>query len=130
MFFTPLHFYPSWRAQRKIFPEPIYVLIFRGNGLSCGSRYRVQTTITLAKHMANARTPWYTWTLDLALCKGSDGDALGALLHSRVSKIQKIIDTGYIVLRTHYIPARDTTGGNSPWLRHLLRLSPILVWVV
>ena len=106
-----------------IFPEPIYVLFLRGDGFPCGSRSWVQITITFANHMAKARTPGYTWTLDLALCKESDDDVLGALLHGTLSKIQKIIVTGYIVLRTYYVCARVKIGGDSPWVRHLFGLS-------
>ena len=109
--------------NEMIFPEPIYNLIFRGDGFPCGSRSWVQTTITFANHMAKARTPGYTCTLDLALCKESDGDVLGALLHGTFTKIQKIIDTAYFVLRTYYARARVTIAGESPWLRHLLGLS-------
>ena len=86
--------------NEMIFPEPIYVLLFRGDCFPCGSRSWVQTTITFANHMAKARTPGYTWTPDLALYKESDGDVLGVLLRSTLSKIQNIIDRGYIVLRT------------------------------
>ena len=67
--------------NEMIFPEPIYVLILRGDGFPCGSRLWVQTTITFANHMARARTPGYTWTLDLALCREIDADVLGVLLH-------------------------------------------------
>ena len=109
--------------SEMIFPEPIYVLIFRGDGFPCGSCSWVPTTITFAGHMAKARTPRYTWTLDLALCRESNGDVLGALLHGTLSKIQKIIDTGYGVLRKYYIGARVIIGGDSPWLRHLLGVS-------
>ena len=77
----------------------------------------------VANHMAKARTPGYTCSLDLALCKESEGDVLSALLHGTLSKIEKIIDTGYIVLRTYYVRARVTIGRDSPWLRHLLGLS-------
>ena len=76
--------------------------------------------ITFANHMAKARTPVYTWIPDLAFRKESAGDVLDALLHGTLSKIQKIIDTGYIVLRTYYVPARVTTGDDSAWLRHFL----------
>ena len=106
-----------------IFPEPTYVYIFRGEGFPCGSLSWEPTTITFASHMAKARTRGCTWTSDLALCKESNGDVLGALLHGTLSKIQKIIDTGYIVLRSYYVPARVVIGGESPWLRHLLGLS-------
>ena len=95
----------------------------QGDGFRCGSRFWVQTTITFANYMANTRTPGYTWTLDLALCKESDGDVLGALLHGTFSKIQKIIDTGYIVLRTYYARARVIIGVDSQPLRHLFGLS-------
>ena len=53
--------------NKTIFPEPIYVLIFRGYGFLCGSRLWVQTTITFANHMAKACTPGYKWPLDPAL---------------------------------------------------------------
>ena len=79
------------------------------------------------KPQSRLRTTWqkraHTWTPDLALCKESDGDVLRALLHGTLRKIQKIIDTGYIVLRTYYVRARVIIGGDSPWLRHLLGLS-------
>ena len=75
------------------------------------------------KYVAKAHTPGYTLTLDLALCKESDGDVLGALLQGTLSKIQKIMDTGYIVLRTYYVRARVIIGGDSPWVRELLGLS-------
>ena len=106
-----------------IFCDPICVLIYRGDGFPCGSRSWVQTTIKFANHMAKAHTPGYTWALDLALCKESDGDVLGALLHGTLIKIQKIIDTGYIVLRRYYIGARVIIGCDSPWQRHLLGFS-------
>ena len=106
-----------------IFPEPIYVLIVRRDGSAFGTHSWVQTPITFANHMAKARTLRYTWTLHLASCKESDCDVLGALRHSTLSKIQKIIDTGYIVLRTYYVRARVMISGDSPWLRHLLGMS-------
>ena len=109
--------------NEMIVPEPIKVLIFWGDGFPCGSRSWVQTTTMFANHMAKVRTPGYTWTLDLALCKESDGDVLGALLHGTLGKIKKIIDTSYIVLRTYYVRARVIIGGDSPWLRQLLGLS-------
>ena len=106
-----------------IFPEPIYVPFFLVDSFPCGPPSWVQTTIMFANHMAKTRTPGYTWTLDLAICKESDGDVLGALIHGTLSKIQKIIDTGYIVLRTYYVRARVIKGGDSPWLRPLSVLS-------
>ena len=89
--------------------RPIDVLIFRGDSFPCGSRLWVQTTTTFANHVAKARTLRYTWTLNLALCKKSDGDVLGALLHG--------------TLRTYYVRARVIIGGDTPWPRHLLDLS-------
>ena len=73
--------------NEMIFPEPIYVPFLQGDGFPCGSRSWVQSTITFPNHMAKARTPGYTWTLDLALCKESDGDLLGALFHGTLSNI-------------------------------------------
>ena len=109
--------------KKIIFPEPIYVVIFWADGFPCCSRSRVQTTITFANHIAKARTPGYTGTLDLAFCKDSAGDVLGAILHGTLSKIQVIITTGYIVFRKYYVRARVIIGGDSPWLRHFFGLS-------
>ena len=106
-----------------ICPEPIYVLILLGDGFPCDSRSWVQTTITFANHMVNARTPGYTWNLDLASSKESYGDVLGVLLQGTLDKIQKMIHVGFIVLRTYYVPVRVVIGGDSPLLRQCFGLS-------
>ena len=73
-------------------------------------------------HSKSAHT-WVHMDSDLAVCKESDGDVLGALLRGTLSKIQIIIETGYIVLRTYYVRARVIIGGHSSWLRHFMGLS-------
>ena len=43
-----------------VFPEPVYVLIFRGDGIPCGAPSCVQSTITFANPMGKACTPGCT----------------------------------------------------------------------
>ena len=117
-------FLPKLACLRKwFFPNEYMFLFFGVTGFHVVHAGGCKPQSRLQNHMAKAHTVRYTWTLDLVLCTQSDGDVLGALLHGTLSKIQKIIDTGYIVLRTYYGRARVIIGGDSPWLHHSLGLS-------
>ena len=127
------HFFNYVATQKELmesmdFPmidgEPLFVIIIRGDGFPCGSRPWVQIAIGFANHMEKARTLQYNWTLDVALTSEHDDEAMRVLFCATLQHIQTIIDSGYIQMDYVYYRARIMLGGDSPWLRLLLGLSP------
>ena len=127
------HFFNYVATQKELmesmdFPmidgEQLFVIIIRGDGFPCGSRPWVQIAIGFANHMEKARTLQYNWTLDVALTSEHDDEAMRVLFCATLQHIQTIIDSGYIQMNNVYYRARIMLGGDSPWLRLLLGLSP------
>ena len=127
------HFFNYVATQKELmesmdFPmidgEQLFVIIIRGDGFPCGSRPWVQIAIGFANHMEKARTLQYSWTLDVALTTEHDDEAMRVLFCATLQHIQTIIDSGYIQMNNVYYRARIMLGGDSPWLRLPLGLSP------
>ena len=103
--------------------EQPYVLIVKGDGFPCGSLPWVQLAIGYASHGQKARTLAYNWTIDVALTSEHDMDALREMFSKTLEAMQGIINTGWILIREKWCPARVMLGGDSPWLRKVLGIS-------
>ena len=102
-----------------------YVLIVRGDEIPCSAHPWCQLTMSFANHGERARSINYTWTLDLSLCSEHNVEALQDLMAHNLECIQHVLDNGYIVLCGYRVDCGCIVGGDSPWLRHVFRLS---VW--
>ena len=94
--------------------ERPYVLIVQGDGIPCGSRPWVQLAIGFTNHGQKARTLASNWTIDVALTREHDIDALLAILSKTLEAIHSIINTGWILIRVKWCPAGVILGGDSP----------------
>ena len=100
--------------------ERPYVLIVRGDGVPCGSSPWVQLAIGFANHGQKAHTPASNWTIDVALTSEHGIDALREIFSKTLEAIEIIINTGRILIRQKWCPARVMFGGDSPWLRKVI----------
>ena len=100
-----------------------YVLIVRGDGFPFGSRCWVQLAIGFANHGQKARTLAKNWTIDVALTSEHDINALHEIFSKTLEAIQGIVNTGWICTCGKWCRARVMLGGDSPWLRKVLRIS-------
>ena len=106
--------------------ERPYVLIIRGDGFPCGSRPWLQLAIGFANLGQKARTLAYIWTIDVALTTEHNINALRELFSKTLEAIQSIMNTGGILIRQKWCPARVMLRGDSPWLRKVLGISAYL----
>ena len=79
--------------------ERPYVLIIRHDEFPCGSRPLVQLAIGYASHGQKAGTLAYNWTIDVALKREQDIDALREFFSKTLEAIQSIINPGWILSR-------------------------------
>ena len=108
---------------RRFRDDHPYVLIVPWRWVLMRSKVMVPNCMWLCKQHAKTRTLLYNWTLDLALVSEHETDLVRVLFGETLKKIQQIIDRGYMLLRGFWVRTVVMTGGDSPWLRHLLGLS-------
>ena len=94
-------------------------IIVRGDRLPCGGKSWCQMSISFANRGHLARTLFYHWTVNVALCGEKSTSVLSQVWANNLAFLQSALDSGVVPIRGASRRCRIFCAGDSPWLRRL-----------